>query len=90
MISVMYLEGDVGGAWLCLVAAEGDPLLLEALLVLEVVLHVGEHHVTRRDVHLGRRVRGRVLATGVAEGRKCRIRQYSIQGGQARLGPELR
>ena len=62
----MYLECDGGGAGLRLVAAEGDPLLLEALLVLEVVLHVGQHHVTCRDVHLGRSVRGRVLATGVA------------------------
>ena len=43
MFSAVYLECDGGGAGLCLVAAEGDPLLLEALLVLEVVLHVGQH-----------------------------------------------
>ena len=34
-----------------LVGTEADPLLLEALLVLEVVLHVGEDHVPGGDVH---------------------------------------
>ena len=50
----VYLECDGGGAWLGLVATERDPFLLESLLVLQVVLHVGQDHVTRRDVHVGR------------------------------------
>ena len=80
MFSAVYLECDGGGAWLRLVAAEGDPLLLEALLVLEVVLHVGEDHVASRDVHLGRSVRGRVLATGVAANMKSQVDQRPFVG----------
>ena len=52
LLLVLRLEGDRRGARLGLVAAEGDPLLLQTLLVLQVVLHVGEHHVAGRDVHV--------------------------------------
>ena len=50
MANVTYLERDGGGARLSFVAAQGDPLLLESLLVLEMILHVGEHPVTGRNV----------------------------------------
>ena len=47
------LECYGGGGWLGLVCAETDPLLLQPLLVVQVVLHVVQHHVTSRDVHGG-------------------------------------
>ena len=46
-----YLECGAGGVRFRFVCAESHPLLLEPLLVGEVVLHVGQHHVPRRDVH---------------------------------------
>ena len=50
---VLHLEGHRGAVGLGLVGAEPNPLLLEALFVLEVVLHVGEDHVPGGDVHGG-------------------------------------
>ena len=46
-----YLECGAGGVRFRFVCAESHPLLLEPLLVGEVVLHVGQHHVPGRDVH---------------------------------------
>ena len=46
-----YLECGAGGVRFRFVGAESHPLLLEPLLVGEVVLHVGQHHVPSRDVH---------------------------------------
>ena len=42
-----YLESDAGSIRLGLVSTEANPLLLQSLLVLEVILHVGEDHVAR-------------------------------------------
>ena len=53
LLLVLHLEGHRGAVGLGLVGAEPNPLLLEALFVLEVVLHVGEDHVAGRDVHGG-------------------------------------
>ncbi len=42
LLLVLGLEGHRGGARLGLVAAQPDPLLLQPLFVLQVVLHVGQ------------------------------------------------
>jgi len=46
------LERDGGSAGLGFVAAQGNPLLLQPLLVLEMVFHVGQNHVPGGYVHV--------------------------------------
>ena len=52
-MSLLYLERDRSSAGLRLISAQWDPLLLQPLLVLEVILHVGQDHVAGADVHVG-------------------------------------
>ncbi len=63
-----YLKCNGRGAWLRFVAAKCNPLLLKSLLVLQVVLHVREHHVTRGDVHVAR---GGLVRPGVQKVNKA-------------------
>lgn len=37
---ITHLQGEIGGAGIGFVGAEGDPLLFQAVLVLQVILHV--------------------------------------------------
>merc|ERR1719312_191297 len=51
LLLVFNLEGDRGRVRFGFVCTKPNPLLLQSLLVLEVVLHVGEDHVAGGDVH---------------------------------------
>lgn len=55
------LERNGGRAGLGFIAAQGNPLLLQPLLVLEMVFHVGQNHVPGGDVHV---VGGLVVGPG--------------------------